>query len=375
VDARKVLVSAKFLIIMPSVRNAQAICDYADNATKYDFDKAKLEFLILTEDFVDKHDYSKSLEKAGVKGIILNETDRLSLLRELNLSRFSHVFPRRSHAETSFGLFFMYMNDYDYGIMIDDDTRPLDDTDYFGGHVENLQYRGEIESLESNKKWVNVLYQSFSRHGLYPRGYPYAMTNESNIVRKANVTNVVMSQGLWTNIPDLDALRILIEGDLNGQSRTRLTRDDFTRNFTVAKNNYLTICSMNLAFKRDVIPCFYQFKMDDNPWGVGRFDDIWSGIVAKKVIDSMEWNITNGNPLCEHNKAPRNTFKDLRSEVLGLEANEHFHTVVDSADTSCGDIFAKSNSIAKCLVASADEFISYSGKHFIDWLSLLTAIS
>jgi len=35
---------------------------------------------------------------------------------------------------------------------------------------------------------------------------------------------------------------------------------------------------MNLAFRREVIPAFYQLPMDDNEWEVGRFDDIWSGV-------------------------------------------------------------------------------------------------
>jgi len=44
---------------------------------------------------------------------------------------------------------------------------------------------------------------------------------------------------------------------------------------------------MNLAFRQEVVPAFYQFPMDDNRWDVGRFDDIWSGLTLKRACDVL----------------------------------------------------------------------------------------
>ncbi len=110
-------------------------------------------------------------------------------------------------------------------------------------------------------------------------------------------------------MPDLDAVRILMDGDLEGQAQTRTDFDDFDGDFVAEPGQYLTVCSMNLAFEREVIPAFYQLPMDDNEWEVGRFDDIWSGVFLKRAADVLGKDIVTGYPLCEHNKAARPTFE------------------------------------------------------------------
>jgi hypothetical protein len=194
------------------------------------------------------------------------------------------------------------------------------------------------------------------------------------------VDDVVASQGLWTNVPDLDAVRILMDGDLQGQAQTRTTADDYDGDFVAAEGDYLTVCSMNLAFRREVIPAFYQLPMDDNPWDVGRFDDIWSGVFLKRACDVLGKQIYNGDPLCEHNKAPRSTFSDLTNEVHGLELNEHVWEVVD-------DVGGDADSYAEVFEAMGDAlaegdfedwengaFLNYCGEFMLDWLDCLDEI-
>jgi len=190
------------------------------------------------------------------------------------------------------------------------------------------------------------------------------------------VDDVVASQGLWTNVPDLDAVRILMDGDLQGQAETRLTADDFGPDFVAEPGQYLTVCSMNLAFRREVVPAFYQCPMDDNEWSVGRFDDIWSGVFLKRAADVLGTDVVTGGPLCRHDKAPRSTFDDLHNEVAGLELNEHLWTLVDDAGGDAdtyADVFA---AMADALLeAEADyrngEFLAYVGEHMHDWLDCL----
>ena len=367
--------AAKSLVVIPSVRNPQVIDDYIDNANLHHFNLDRFTFLILTEDFVDKKDYSKKFEEHGTNGVVMNERDRREMARDLRISKFYDVFPQRSHAETSYGLLYMAVNNFDYGFFIDDDTRPIASIDYFRTHLQNLGFSGEVTRVSSSSGWVNVLYRSYHKHKLYPRGFPYSATSESVKVDTEKCRNVVVSQGLWTNIPDLDAVRILSDGDLNGQAKTRLNAGDFGENFTVKRGQFTTVCSMNLAFKKEIIPAFYQFKMDDNPWRIGRFDDIWSGIVVKRVADALGKTILNGHPLCEHNKAPRSTFKDLNSEAPGLESNEWFSKVVGVVRLSGKDESSMTASIGRALAKSRFPFIRYSGNHLLRWLELLDVVS
>ena len=362
------------LVILPTIRNPKFIEAYLTNAKEHSFDLSKLEFMVLTEDFVDKLEYKKIFAQHGIHAQVLNQQDRDKMLAEMGLSRYAELIPKRSRAEESFALLYIWANDYKYGFTIDDDTLPVKDFDFFGDHIKNLNYKGKITEYSSDKGFVNVLHHSFEKHHLYPRGYPYCVTNEKISSKRVEIEKVGFSQGLWTNIPDLDAIRILQDGDLNGQARTRLSIDDYGENFTVAIGDYVTVCSMNLAFRRDVIPAFYQYKMGDNPWKVDRFDDIWSGIVAKKFIDIFGYRIVNGKPLCQHNKAPRSTFKDLVSEAAGLEANEVLYKIVENTKIGSKNQFEIISEIATSLKSSNYEFIKYCGGHLEMWIEALNKI-
>jgi hypothetical protein len=370
--------------MVPTIREYECMRSYFENARNHDFDLSRLHVVLITEDFCDTDEMQAMLDDEGVDGEVFDGTRREEWFENHDASEYSHIIPAASHAETSFGLLYMWAGDYEYGVFIDDDTLPHDE-DFFGTHLDNIAYEGEIESVSSDEQWVNVLYQNAEEHDLYPRGYPYSAMHETVDTETTQVDNIVASQGLWTNVPDLDAVRILMDGDLQGQAQTRTTRDDFDGDFVAAEGNYLTVCSMNLAFRREVIPAFYQLPMDENEWDVGRFDDIWSGVFLKRACDILDKQIYNGLPLCEHNKAPRSTFDDLNNEVPGLELNEHLWEIVDDvgADVSTGD----DDAYAQIFEAMADElaegdwseynngeFFNYIGEYMGDWLDCLDQI-
>jgi hypothetical protein len=391
--------SGDICVIVPTIREYECMRAYFDNARKYGFDLDRLHVLLVTEDFCDTEAMRSMLADEGVSGEVFDGSRREQWYEDRGVSEYAHVVPAASHAETSFGLLYVWDGDFDYGFFIDDDTLPHEDYDFFGAHMANLAFEGEVESVASDESWVNVLYQNFDEHGLYPRGYPYSAMDETVETDTADVARgeVVASQGLWTNVPDLDAVRILMDGDLQGQARTRTGAEDYAEDFVAERGNYLTVCSMNLAFRREVIPAFYQCPMDENPWDVGRFDDIWSGVFLKRACDVLGKRIYNGTPLCEHNKAPRSTFDDLNNEVPGLELNEHLWRVVDgveprSTDSSSGqrprdDAGAEADSYAAVFDAMATaladgdwdeyangEFFNYVGEYMSDWLDCLDAL-
>jgi hypothetical protein len=369
--------------MVPTIREYECMRSYFQNARDHDFDLSRLHVVLITEDFCDTDEMQAMLDEEGVDGEVFDGSRREEWFEAHDVSEYSHIVPAASHAETSFGLLYMWAGDYDYGFFIDDDTLPHDE-DFFGTHMENLDFEGEIESVSSDEQWVNVLYQNAEEHDLYPRGYPYSAMHESVETETTEVDNIVASQGLWTNVPDLDAVRIPMDGDLQGQAQTRTTREDFEGDFVAAEDNYLTVCSMNLAFEREVIPAFYQLPMDENEWDVGRFDDIWSGVFLKRACDILDKQIYNGLPLCEHNKAPRSTFDDLNNEVPGLELNEHLWEIVDEVDPDLSDA---DDPYARIFAAMAEEladgdwseynngdFFNYIGEFMGDWLDCLEGI-
>jgi hypothetical protein len=369
-------------VIVPTIREYDCIRAYVENAREHGFDTSRLFFLLVTEDFCETENMRKMLLDLDVSGAVFDGTRREEWYADRDIESYGHVIPAASHAETSFGLLYMWDNpEFEYGFFIDDDTLPHE-TDFFGTHMDNLAYEGEVESVASDTHWVNVLYQNAEEHGLYPRGYPYSAMDETVQTETTTLDRgqVVASQGLWTNVPDLDAVRILMDGDLQGQAQTRTEASDFTDDFVAAPGNYLTVCSMNLAFRQEIIPAFYQLPMDDNEWSVGRFDDIWSGVFLKRACDLLGKQIYNGRPLCEHNKAPRSTFDDLHNEVAGLELNEHVWELVDDVGEDADSYTEAYRAMADALCdADPDayrngEFLPYTGEHMHDWLDALAEL-
>ncbi|MFB6157164.1 MAG: alpha-1 4-glucan-protein synthase [Haloferacaceae archaeon] len=368
-------------VVVPTIREYECVRSYVANARQHGFDTDRLFVCLVTEDFCDTADMAAMLDDLAVSGAVFDGTARERWLDEQGVAEYAHLIPEASHAQTSFGLLYLWTNDFEYGVFIDDDTRPLDDWDFFGRHLRNLAYEGPVEVVESNERWVNVLYQNHEDHGLYPRGYPYGAMDETVDTRTGRARDVVASQGLWTNVPDLDAARILNDGDLRGQARTRTTADDYGDEFVVAEGNYLTVCSMNLAFEREVVPAFYQLPMDDNEWGVGRFDDIWSGVVLKRAADVLGKQVLTGYPLCRHDKAPRPTFDDLRAEAPALELNEHFWRVIDDAGADA-DSFAGVAADVADVLAEGDfdewangDFLNHVGRYTREWLDCLDELA
>ena len=369
-------------VVVPTIREYDCVRAYVENAREHGFDSSRLTFVLVTEEFCETDQMRGMLAELGVDGEVFDGSRREEWYAEQGIEGYGHVVPAASHAETSFGLLYMWANPrFEYGVFIDDDTLP-GEGDFFGRHVSNLAHEGPVESVASDEDWVNVLYQAADEHGLYPRGYPYAAMDETVETDTASVERgeVVASQGLWTNVPDLDAVRILMDGDLEGQAQTRTTADQFERDFVVAPGNYLTVCSMNLAFRREIIPAFYQLPMDDNEWAVGRFDDIWSGVFLKRACDVLGRRIYSGRPLCAHNKAPRSTFDDLHNEVAGLELNEHVWRLVDDAGAGAESYEAVYRAMADALLgADADAyrngaFLHHVGEYMHDWLDCLTEL-
>ncbi|MFC7098934.1 alpha-1 4-glucan-protein synthase [Halobaculum marinum] len=366
-------------VVVPTIREYECLREYVANARHHGFDTDRLFFVLVTEDFCDTDAMATMLDEEDVDGVVFDGSAREEWFADHDAAEFSHLIPAASHAQTSFGLLYLWAHErFEYGVFIDDDTLPHPEEDYFGTHMDNLAHEGEVESVSSDESWVNVLYQSDT--DLYPRGYPYAAMDETVETDTEHVEEVVASQGLWTNVPDLDAVRILMDGDLQGQAQTLTETSDFDHDFVAAEGQYLTVCSMNLAFRREVVPAFYQLPMDDNEWEVGRFDDIWSGLFLKRAADELGKQVYNGGPLCEHNKAPRSTFDDLANEVAGLELNEHVWEVLDDVAHGADSFEAAFAEMADAL-AEGDfsewnngAFLNHCGEYMRDWLDCLDRV-
>ena len=176
--------------------------------------------------------------------------------------------------------------DIEYIITLDDDVLPVGDP--IADHLSAL-YRTVPTS------WLSTMIDD------YPRGFPYGIRHES-------VT--VLSHGVWTGVADWDAPNQLVRG--NSQA-------NFYKG-PIPKGVYYPMCSMNLAFRRCMLPYIFHA-----PWalGINRFDDIFAGIESKREIDKHGWAAVTGYAQVHHERAS-NVFTNLKNEAPGIELNETF---------------------------------------------------
>lgn len=216
------------------------------------------------------------------------------------------IFSRQNAGIRSYGFWKAWKNGADIIITLDDDCYPVD-ADFFKRHIDNL-------SCHAPYNWTPTFpHPDF----VYTRGFPYK-------VRSGDP--VMVSHGLWTNHIDLDGIT-----QKKFPNRTFPPYPPF-RTF-IPKNFYFSMCSMNLAFRKEVTPLMYFPLMGNDPhgvpWGYDRFDDIWAGIFAKKIMDHLGYVVINGSPFVEHRKASDPNV-NIQKEKTGLPVNETLWQWVDA---------------------------------------------
>ena len=182
---------------------------------------------------------------------------------------------------------------------IDDDCLPA--LDASGQLINALSIHIRNLMTNSTPFFFNTLYDPYREGSDFVRGYPYSM--------RVGVPTAI-SHGIWLNAPDYDAPTQLLKVDERNTNLADVT-------ITVPYGILYPMCSMNVAFNRELIgPAFMQGLMGDGmPWG--RYDDMFAGWASKVVADHLGLGVKTGSPYIRHNKAS-NPFTNLKKEYMGL---------------------------------------------------------
>jgi reversibly glycosylated polypeptide/UDP-arabinopyranose mutase len=242
--------------------------------------------IVVVEDNPEK---SFPLARPGLEHYAWDDIDR-------ELGERAWIIPRRTDCVRSFGYWKAWQSGAEMIVTLDDDCVP-NDPDFLGAH------RGRLERSAGAVRWVST------GTGVKPRGMPYD--------RESDERPCALNHGLWTGVPDLDAITQLVSGP-----------DDFAPiQQIVPPGAYFPMCGMNLAFTRALAPAMYFLLMGQG-WPYDRFGDIWCGVIAKKICDHLGLAVASGRPFVEHARAS-DVHANLRKELPGYEANETFWLAVD----------------------------------------------
>lgn len=254
-----------------------------------------------------------------------------------DLGKDAWIISRKDSAVRSYGFLKAYEMGADYCFTLDDDTVQAD----------NLHCEKHIANMEQFPIWIS------SVPGIHVRGLPYK--------NRGILKNVMASIGLWKGVPDLDAIQTLANGVIDNF-------EPVVFNSIVPHGQYVPMCGMNLAFKRQVTPLFYFALMGQNQL-YRRFDDIWCGVITQKIFDHLGYHMSYGEPIVHHIRAS-NPFTNLVKEAPGIEFNEIFWEFVDRI-TLKGDTPRKCMiEVAKSFQKSDNDYLKKFGKAMEIWTKL-----
>lgn len=225
------------------------------------------------------------------------------------------IIPRKTSAIKAYGFLRAYQSGADVIWTLDDDCYPEEGVDY-------LKCLEQVFSTSvPDRSWWTTLRTGSQP---YPRGFPYGVRDRS--------WPVMVHHGLWSNVPDLDAKTQMIMPHYRTAPATGVD--------IVPPGTMFPMCGMNLAWKREMTPAFY-FMLQGRSWPFDRFDDIWAGLMVKRICDHLGYAVTSGAPSIRHDRAS-DPVANLRKEAPGLAAHEVFWPIIAEAKltgTSVGECY------------------------------------
>jgi hypothetical protein len=328
----------KDCVVFCTIRSTESFKAYAENFRKYGHNP---HVVVVDETGETRELIHKSLEGFNVEFYGAEERKRFFELRGFD----SETVPAKTTDVIGFSLLVVYPRNYDMVVFVDDDTYPIQHYDFLGRHWKNLDEHS-MKVMDSLHGWVNPHPRMFGR------GHPYVLRNgHIDMTTDKMCEGSVLNMGLWRDVPDLNAIDYLFCGSLQGIYHDKGVFDSKSY---ILGDNYMPLCRMNMAFRPEIIPAFYQGTGDVH--GVGRYGDVFSGLFLMKIARFLGDNISFGHPLCVHKKEPRDVFKDVKNECEAIKLNETMWKVLDQIEIEGKDYGSCYLSLAKGLLKHKREF-------------------
>jgi hypothetical protein len=136
---------------------------------------------------------------------------------------------------------------------------------------------------------------------------PYPLRGEPSYAR---TLPVAVTHGLWSNVPDFGGDTQVAHPNVRFHLRNEWRRI----------HPPFALCSMNMGFRREVMPVMYQPFMGEG-WPFKRHDDIWLGLLSQPILQRRGYSFLNGGAVVWHTRAS-NAPANRDAEVLGNEETE-----------------------------------------------------
>lgn len=251
--------------------------------------------------------------------------------RKKILGKNDRYFPRGNGSCRNFGFYLAYKNAEENEIIIalDDDCK-----------IESKNFPRQVEQILQPRRRNKILYRnshfnllSLYRNidsNLYPRGFPYQF--RSGYDQRYNSETVFcrsdFNLGLWSGVFDVNAVD-KINAPKWKYEKVKLKN---TSSY-IPKNILISVCSMNMQFRKQIIPIVFQFPMNIEifkDWKINRYGDIWGGFLLKKLMDIKGDFFTAGAPIIRHNNS-NGYLQNIKHEHLAHMVNEELIKIISES--------------------------------------------
>ncbi len=301
--------------------------------------------------------------------------DRRRMLGALDVA-----IPRSNGACRDLGFLIAWheMDNHEIVVALDDDCVVEDP--HFPEEVARVLETGPSVTLEAATPFFNVLdvYEGIDTP-MFPRGFPYSARAGYQRPRfvPAQPRPAKFHLGLWQGDFDINAIdKLHLRQWAFPEARLKVA------SVGVPAGTWVSACSMNMQFRREVIPAVYQLPMRIEvlpPWCIDRYGDIWGGFILKALMDVRGDQLSVGGPMIRHLK--EGSFeKNMRQEHLAHLVNDEFIGLLRAAaaDLQPADYLAMMEHLAEGIAARV-EHCSPILKSYIEhllpalraWLSVL----
>lgn len=276
---------------------------------------------------------------------VYNWGDRRKMLGKLEPG-----FPKKNGACRDFGFYVAWKQSEPNEIIValDDDCEVYHPN--FAQAVESMLTTAKRPLATCEGTHLNILdlYEDVPAN-LFPRGFPYSARGHSRTqVKGESSGDVVFSLGLWKNVFDVNAID-KIKGPQYVFPDARLKADSFL----LDTGKLVSVCSMNMQFRREVIPAVYQLPMHVPVlphWVIDRYGDIWGGFVLKALIDRRGQAMAVGEPMIRHLKEGDFQRNIWQEHVCHLVNDEFIDLLLASMeDVSPGEYLAMMGELTEAL--------------------------
>jgi len=253
--------------------------------------------------------------------------------RRKRLGALDVAIPKRNGACRDFGFLVAWQESDDDEIIValDDDCFVYHED--FGEQVEAALSTTPRPVARTHGRHLNILalYRDVSE-ALYPRGFPYsARAGDTRVsIDAAEAHDVKFSLGLWKGAFDVNAVD-KVNGPEWQHPDAALAHDSVV----IGDGHLISVCSMNMQFRREVLPAAYQLPMHIAAmpnWVIDRYGDIWGGFILKMLMDKRGDAMAVGEPMIRHLKAGDHQRNIWQEHVCHLVNDEFIELMLAASD-------------------------------------------